>query len=506
MTGKARSLGRVQVPGRGFAREQLRRGRVLAVAAGAVAVCGAIALAVPGAADAGAVSAAPGAVRAAGAWGKAIEVPGLGALNKGGTAWVLSVSCASAGDCAAGGFYSDRHGHVQGFVAAERHGRWGSAIEVPGLVALNTGGNAQVTSLSCPSAGNCAAGGSYLDRHHREQGFVAVERNGTWGTATRVPGLAALNTGGSAEIVSVSCPSVGNCAAGGDYYARHLGEQGFVAVERHGTWSPAIKVPGLAGGGVASVSCASAGNCAAGGQGLTTGSSWGAFLVVERNGRWGTAIAVPGLHPGVPAGVSSVSCGSAGNCAAGGSYGDPSANDQEGFVVSQRHGRWGKATGVPGLGVLNAGGYAAVTSLSCASAGNCTAGGSYADGYGPTPWGYFDGFVTSERHGAWGKAILVPGLYPDDPIGGGLSVACASAGNCAAGGGYPNHSGGPFVASQRNGTWGTAIRVPGLRALQKGPDYDLFSVACAPAGPCAAGGYYTDASGHSQGFVVTQTR
>ncbi|HEX2322792.1 MAG TPA: hypothetical protein VHJ18_27770 [Streptosporangiaceae bacterium] len=44
---------------------------------------------------------------AAGPWGRAIEVPGLGALNKGADAidvsGVSSFSCASAGNCAAGG-------------------------------------------------------------------------------------------------------------------------------------------------------------------------------------------------------------------------------------------------------------------------------------------------------------------------------------------------------------------------------------------------------------------
>ena len=44
-------------------------------------------------------------VRAAGSWGRAIEVPGLGALNKGLEAEVSSVSCASPGYCAGGGYY-----------------------------------------------------------------------------------------------------------------------------------------------------------------------------------------------------------------------------------------------------------------------------------------------------------------------------------------------------------------------------------------------------------------
>src|ERR1022692_1279649 len=134
------------------------------------------------------------AVRAAGSWGRAIEVPGLGALNAG-DAGVSSVSCASAGNCAAGGYYQDRHGHQQGFVVSERNGRWGRAIEVPGLGALNQGGDAGVGSVSCASAGSCAAGGDYTDGDHHGQGFVAVEKNGRWGTAIGGPGLGGLKKG-----------------------------------------------------------------------------------------------------------------------------------------------------------------------------------------------------------------------------------------------------------------------------------------------------------------------
>ena len=59
----------------------------------------------------------PAAVRPAGPWGQAIEVPGLGALNKGGDAGVSSVSCAPAGSCMAGGFCQETgHYALQGFV------------------------------------------------------------------------------------------------------------------------------------------------------------------------------------------------------------------------------------------------------------------------------------------------------------------------------------------------------------------------------------------------------
>lgn len=99
----------------------------------------------------------------------------MAALNVGGHASVTSVSCASAGSCAATGFYTDGSGKQQAFVEAEQSGVWGSAVEVPGTAALNVGtGRPGVYSVSCVSAGNCAVGGSYLDGSSHLEAFVTA--------------------------------------------------------------------------------------------------------------------------------------------------------------------------------------------------------------------------------------------------------------------------------------------------------------------------------------------
>ena len=132
-----------------------------------------------------------------------------------------------------------------GALAASVRGHvWGAAEEVPGTAALNQGGNAEVSSVSCASAGNCSAGGSYTDSSGNIQAFVVSQTGGTWHPAIEVPGTAALNQGGDAEITLVSCASVGNCTAGGHYLDRSLHEQAFVDSEVHGTWGTAIEVHG----------------------------------------------------------------------------------------------------------------------------------------------------------------------------------------------------------------------------------------------------------------------
>ena len=80
------------------------------------------------------------------------------------------------------------------------------ALAAPALAA-NFG---DINSLSCASAGNSAAGGSYEDSSGHTQAFVVDETAGTWGNAEEVPGTASLNAGGDAAVASVSCGSAGN--------------------------------------------------------------------------------------------------------------------------------------------------------------------------------------------------------------------------------------------------------------------------------------------------------
>jgi hypothetical protein len=104
-------------------------------------------------------------------------------------------------------------------VVTETGGTWGNAKQVPGIPALNAGGDAEFYAVSCGSAGNCSAGGYYKSSKRSlapEQAFVVSETDGTWGTATEVPGTAALNTGADALVYALSCASA-DCDAGGSY-------------------------------------------------------------------------------------------------------------------------------------------------------------------------------------------------------------------------------------------------------------------------------------------------
>ena len=446
-----------------------------------------------------------------GAWGTAVTVPGTADLNTSGDAQIISVSCPTAGDCGAGGSYEDASVHLQALVVDRTDGTWGTAIEVPGTADLNKGGAAWVTSVSCPAAGECLAGGSYTDDAGRIQAFVATEAHGTWHPAIALPGIASLNRGGSARITSVSCPAAGECVTGGSYTDATGQVQAFVATETHGRWRRVTEAPGttaLNRGGsakVSSVSCGAVGDCGAGGSYTDAAGHVQAFVVNETNGRWGRAIEVPAtaeLNKGGSAKVTSVSCPSAGECTAGGSYADGD-NLLQAFVVEERAGTWGAALELPGSEALNKGGAAWVTTVSCPEPGECGAGGSYTDADF-----YIQAFIVTEQDGKWGTAVEVPGTA--DLNQGGIakvtSVSCPSAGTCAAAGSYTDDSYRvePFVVDEKAGAWAAAIEVPGTNDLNATGNAAATSVSCPAEGPCTVAGMYDDADYKFQAFVADQ--
>jgi hypothetical protein len=472
---------------------------VTIIAAGAAAIT----LTTTASAVAASTAVAGAPAHATHSWGTAVELRGTAKLNQGGSASLNSVSCGAAGSCAAGGSYTDGSGHGQAFVATEVKGRWHAAVEVPGTAALNSDGNAEIDAMSCAAAGSCAAGGNYTDGSDHGQVFVVTEVKGRWGRAVEVPGTAKLNAGGDAELDAVSCGAAGTCAASGSYTDGSGQEQAFVVTEVKGRWHAAVEVPGTAAlnaGGNAhaySVSCA-AGICAAGGNYLDGSGREGAFVTDYSHGRWHGAIEPAGAAAHGGAGLDSVSCTVTGNCTAGGSYLDSSGRERP-LVLTELKGRWHFEA--PGTTVLHEGGTAYLLSVSCAAAGSCAAGGGYEDRSGD-----YQALAVTEVKGRWGKTFEVPGTAALNKGGGAYisSLSCAVAGSCVAVGNYTDESDDSqaFIVTEAKGRWAKAIEVPGTATLNKGGHAYMYSVSCAAAGTCAAGGSYKDGSDDYQAFIL----
>jgi hypothetical protein len=287
--------------------------------------------------------------------------------------------------------------HWQAFIVTQRHGAWGKAIAVPGLARLNKF-MAGLTGVSCPSAGNCGATGSYQTRSRRTAVFLVSEVHGVWGHPVTPPGITALPDEVLAKgqafglgIGPISCPTPGNCGAIGTYPIKlrfgNLG--GFVISQVHGIWRHAIALPGLSAlnqghdAALDSISCPTPGNCGAAGTYAVADGTFELFVVNEVNGTWNKAIEVPGLarlDKADESAVFSLSCSSAGNCGAAGFYASALIKGrpiQQAFVVNQVHGVWAEPIEVQGTGTLNTAGNAAVLAISCPATNRCSAGGFY---------------------------------------------------------------------------------------------------------------------------------
>ncbi len=312
---------------------------------------------------------------------------------------------------------------------------------------------------------------------------------------------ASLNTGGAAMLTAVSCPNTGECAAGGFYTdATHL-HQAFVVSEDLGAWGRTQEVATLFNlGGNASVnaiSCPAVNSCVATGFYTDASKEHQAFIVEETNGVWGATQEVAGtLNAGGDAVATSVGCAAAGSCVAGGRYLD-AAKAQDAFIVEETNGAWGPAQEV--AGALNAGGGAVVNAVSCAAVGSCAVGGEYA----PKPH-ESEAFAVSETNGLWTKPVELAGGLNVGLDGAITAVVCPSVANCVAGGSFVNaaHGSRPFVVDQTNGAWGPPTV---LGATLPAASAVLTTMSCADTGDCAAAGDYTTTTGATFGFVASQT-
>jgi hypothetical protein len=403
--------------------------------------------------------------QARGKWGKAQRVLGMGGLDRGNDAGIDSVSCSRPGNCTIGGSYTDKSKHERAWVASQVHGKWSRAHQLPGMAALNKGDRSTLISLSCVSIGNCTADGAYENSKGNTQPFVVSEVKGTWHDVQAVPGVAALATAGTASIAPLSCRSAGNCSAGGTYEDGQFESDAYVVSQVHGTWGQAEPIPGLQAlntgqsVAVASVACGSSGNCLVGGSYIDPQGDRYTFVASQVNGTWATAKQVPGMAAIATRGdgeVDTLACPTAGNCVAGGIAGINNGFDINGggqpFVATETNGTWGNAEVVPGAARLNSGADGGSTTLSCPRPGDCAVAGYYGVGQAGSKVYNLEVFVDSQSNGKWGRAEEIPGTAALNKthyswMG---QVSCPVPGHCSAGGSYSDrkeHSQ-AFITSQ----------------------------------------------------------
>jgi hypothetical protein len=353
-----------------------------------------------------------------------------------------SVSCASPGNCAAVGYYADGSGIRRGLLLTETSGAWatGASAALPANAATHS--EVKLSDVSCPSIGECTAIGAYTDSSGARQGLLLAESSGTWATGVEavLPGNASASEPG-VLLNGLACASAGNCVAVGQYDTSST--QAVILTETAGSWDAGVEVALPANAGrnayLRSVSCPSIGECTAVGEYEDSFGRLQGLLLTETAGTWTTgaeatrpanALLESDVH------IDDVSCPAAGYCTAFGNYWD-SITDQQGLLLTDTSGRW--ATGVEAAHPADSkyDGNEEAPSLSCPAVGDC----AIAAGYLNTS--SFYSLLLTESAEAWGSSVEVspPANAGYNPLRKVNSVACASPHTCTAIGEYGEFGG-----------------------------------------------------------------
>jgi hypothetical protein len=261
-----------------------------------------------------------------GVWAAAVRSPLPGGWVASGVTGLNSVKCLTISSCIAVGQFTNGAGN-QGFIVHSSAGVWGHALTAPLPVRAKVNFITQLDGVTCTSVGNCIAVGQYVNTDPAREAMILTEKSGTWVSSVKVALPSDAHRDPWAGLFSVNCTSVGYCTAVGVYEGSH-GGQGLIDVEAGGSWRTGIVAPLPAGQSVLNhsaqllgVTCTSFGNCHAVGQ-LSAGLQDYGVLVTEKSGHWSAVETPRPSNAGAPAysDLTSVDCASSASCAMTGDY------------------------------------------------------------------------------------------------------------------------------------------------------------------------------------------
>jgi ferredoxin len=420
---------------------------------------------------------------------------------------VDSVACPAAGACVAVGSYETEGGDPVGLLLSQTAGVWnGSAAAVlPGGASPYP--NVNLTSVSCASVGGCAAVGDYVDGGDDQQGLLVNYRRGVWRAGVRValPAGAAANP--QVTVNAVSCAAAGYCTAVGSFLNTAGNPVAFAISESDWLWGTAQALvlapaaPATGSSSLAAVSCTAIGDCTAIGWYTDAAGAVQGLLLTDSGGQW-----LPGVEavlPTTPAAQPNVTLASVA-CSGPGTCAvvgeyDDARSSQQGLLLSQNDGSWTVGVQAPLPG--NALGTQATTlnSVACTGAGYCTAVGQYTDSSGS-----FQGLLLAQDDGSWQpgvEAVLPAGAASNQDVT--LdSVACVAYQTCVVAGNYFSSHPSGLVLSEISGRWKLPLNVRLPAAAASNPYAALNSVACVAGTYCSIAGAYVDNGGNSQGTLL----
>jgi len=296
-----------------------------------------------------------------------------------------AVSCAAAGDCTAVGSYTNSVGNPVAFAVSEINWSWGAVQSLP----LPAGaGSSSAAAVSCAAIGGCTAVGWYSDSSGAIQGLLATETGGGWGSSFEAALPAAAAVQPNVTLSSVACSAPGTCAVAGDYDDANSNQQGLLLSQNDGGWTIGVQAPlpsnalGSQAATLNSVACTGAGYCTAVGQYTDSNRTFQGVVLTENAGSWQTG--VEAVLPAAAASnqdvtLDSVACVAYETCVIAGDY---FSSAPTGLILSETSGRWKPALKVRLPAGAGSNPYAALNSVACAPGMYCSVGGDYVDNGG----------------------------------------------------------------------------------------------------------------------------
>ena len=284
-------------------------------------------------------------------------------------AQLQAVRCVSSSNCWAVGAYRRRS------EALHWNGQRWALVSAPSPGAFST----VLQSVSCTSSSNCWAVGiaSNGTRDNPTPALtVALHWNGRVWSVVRTPSPGGAESGDTSGLLGVACVSAADCWAVG---SRSSGAGNVVNLVLHwdgSTWSAASTPLPLDRSALSSVRCISAADCWA--VGFDSSDAPGFNEALHWNGDIWSVASTPDPRTG-NAGLAGAACTASADCWAVGSYGG--FNDIPRFNLALRwNGQSWAHVLTPDPAGRRSGASNTLTAVTCRSATNCWAVGSYTSG------------------------------------------------------------------------------------------------------------------------------
>lgn len=179
---------------------------------------------------------------------------------------LMAVSCASPDACFTGGYIQDRLGNLLPYLVGWSDGEWHPVqVTLPPDAAKGKTNQQQamIKGLSCASATDCVAIGFYNDTSGNEQGLLLTWNGDDW-TSAKAPLPADAGSNPWVELNGVSCPTAVACYVAGTYEDSDSQPFGLILQGAGSSWEPVASL--TATYNLAGISCPAADQCFAVGQ------------------------------------------------------------------------------------------------------------------------------------------------------------------------------------------------------------------------------------------------